>query len=272
MYHLLKKFDTLLKKIENIIVNSRFYNIIRFNFLSEFIIETLQKKTDNNVAFYQSFLPLNNNNKLIFDVGANKGNKIKAFLQMGFSVIAFEPEKKSLETLRWRYKNNKKVTIVPVGISNEEGKLTMHVTQARSGYNTLSNEWVESLENENTNRWKKKHIYKQSYEVEVKTLDQMIDKYGLPLFIKIDVEGFELQVLKGLHTLPQYLSFECNLPEFKIQTIEILNHIEQINKNIEYNFSVQDKPLNNHWITHQELLSFINKTQERYLEIICKKL
>lgn len=261
----------MLKKIENIIANSPFYNIIRFNFLSEFIIEFLQKKTYNNVAFYQSFLPLNDTNKLIFDVGANKGNKIKAFLQMGFTVIAFEPEKKSLETLQWRYKNNNKVSIVPVGISDKEGMLTMHITQARSGYNTFSNEWVESLEDKTANRWKKKHIYKQSYEVQVKTLDQMINKYGLPLFIKIDVEGFELQVLKGLHTLPRYLSFECNLPEFKNKTIEILNHIELINKNIEYNFSVQDKPLNKHWITPQEMLSFINTTQERYLEIICKK-
>lgn len=75
---------------------------------------------------------------MVFDIGSNKGNKVKAFLKMGFTVIAIEPEKKSLETFHFRYHNNKSVTIVPKGVSGKEGLLELHITDARSGLNTFS--------------------------------------------------------------------------------------------------------------------------------------
>lgn len=48
----------------------------------------------------------------------------------------------------------------------------------------------------------------QSIPVEVITLDQLIENYGLPHFCKIDVEGFEDQVLAGLSYPLPALSFE----------------------------------------------------------------
>src|SRR5215213_4527125 len=121
----------MIKRIEKLIIESPVYNFLRFNILSESLMEALQKKTQKNISYYSSFLKPNQN-KLIFDIGANKGNKIKAFLKMGYKVIAVEPEKSSLETLNFRYKN-KNVIIVPKGLSDKDGTEVLHITTARSG-------------------------------------------------------------------------------------------------------------------------------------------
>ena len=93
----------MLKKIESLINKSPFYNIIRFNPVSDFIVEAKTRRTKKSIQFFSSFLDSHSSNKLVYDIGANKGNKVNALLRMGFGVIAVEPEKKALSTLRWRF-------------------------------------------------------------------------------------------------------------------------------------------------------------------------
>lgn len=51
-------------------------------------------------------------------------------------------------------------------------------------------------------KWNKKKI------VSVTTLDDLIKEFGMPAFCKIDVEGCEIAVLRGLSKPISYLSFE----------------------------------------------------------------
>lgn len=260
----------MLKKIESVINNSPFYNIIRFNPISDLIIEKKTKRTKKAISFYSSFLN-NSSNILIYDIGANKGNKVKAFLKMGFKVIAIEPEKKALSTLHWRFGNNKKVTIVEKGISDKEETLTIHVAEGRSGLNTLSDKWVNTLETENENRWHRKHSFKKSYEVAVTTLEQMFSEYGLPYFIKIDVEGYENKVIKGMKQMPAYISFETNLPEFKNETLESIEHLNALSDKIKFNYSFTEKIVSPVWLSSKEIIGIINDPSIRYMEVIAKK-
>lgn len=260
----------MLKRVEALINNSPFYNITRFNPVTDFIIETRLQKTKKAVDFYSSFLNIENTNQLIFDIGANKGNKVKAFLKMGFKVIAVEPEKKALSTLKWRFAKNKNVRIVGQGVSDKEGILDIHIADSRSGLNTLSDKWVNTLETENETRLDKKNAFKKNYKINVTTLDQLFATYGFPYFIKIDVEGFEINVLKGMGQLPPFLSFETNLPEFKDETLECIRRLQNLSDRITFNYSFDDKLESEKWFSPDEIRNFINDPSIRYMEIICK--
>lgn len=260
----------MLKKIEALINRSPFYNIIRFNALTDLILEVKNRKTRKDINFYSSFLDLHSSNKLVYDIGANKGNKVKSFLKMGFRVIAIEPEKKALSTLYWRFSRNKNVTIVEQGVSDKEGTSDIHITDSRSGLNTLSDKWVNTLETGKDNRWQKKHSFKDSYTITVTTLDHLFALYGDPYFIKIDVEGYENRVIKGMHKLPAFVSFETNLPEFLQETMECIRHLTKLSDKIVFNYSLADKPASEKWLAGDEMMKIITNPSIRYMEIICK--
>lgn len=261
---------SLLNKIKNLAISSPFYNQVRFNPLSDSLIELLFQKTQKGIDFYSSFLDKNNDNKLIFDIGANKGNKIKVFRKMGFEVIGLEPELTALSTLEYRFKNDKNVKIVNKGVSNQEGELDIFITASRSGLNTLNQKWTEIVEENKDGRWNYNQRFKRAYKVKVITLQELIEQFGIPYFIKIDVEGLELNVIKGLHKLPPFISFECNLPEFKDETLEIIERISDLNPLTTYQYSINDSLVAERWLKKNEIMNYISQTSEKYLEIISK--
>src|SRR5476651_1648081 len=74
--------------------------------------------------------------------------------------------------------------------------------------------------------------------MEMTTLDNLIKQYGAPDFLKIDVEGYESEVLKGLHSPVNMISFEYTTPELTEKAVECIDLIEAVNKNIECNYCV----------------------------------
>ena len=72
------------------------------------------------------------------------------------------------------------------------------------------------------------------------TLDNLIAIYGKPTFIKIDVEGFEHEVLKGLSQNVKFISFEYTVPEAITSVLDCIDRISTIDNqnNILFNYSV----------------------------------
>ena len=132
----------------------------------------------------------------VLDIGANVGfwtlPLAKALSKSASNVFAFEPTPASLATLRINIAINQltNVMVNPVGLSDSAATLSLSVFDAygtSSGWNTFA-----ALANNAGTPSK-------TVEAEVRPLDDWWIENGSPLcgFIKIDVEGFETNVLKG---------------------------------------------------------------------------
>ena len=150
--------------------------------------------------FYHHFV---DKGSTVFDVGANVGTYTEAFLSLGAGkVVAVEPTPdlvRRLECIR-----DQRLTVVGAGVGKEAGTLPFNLSNF-STLNSFSGEWLDKVAEEVPSgrpQWIK------TVNVEVTTLDALIREHGIPDFIKIDVEGAELQVLQGLTRSPKYLSFE----------------------------------------------------------------
>lgn len=142
---------------------------------------------------------------LCFDVGANVGDKTAALLDAGAaSVVAVEPQHHCADALRARFAADQ-VVVVECGLGASAGWAELYPS-AFDTLSSFSSDWIGAATGAGRfpgNRWD------APIPVTMNTLDGLIDEFGLPRFCKIDVEGYEEQVLQGLtHTGLEILSFE----------------------------------------------------------------
>lgn len=151
-------------------------------------------------AFYSQFFQPGD---LVFDVGANQGEYSEIFAGEGARVLAIEPNTAYATRLKALART---ADIHPVftAIGEAPGEAVLNVCST-PGFSTLvdrSVDWIESSPDYKDVRWT------HTLTVPVTTLDLLAAEYGEPEFVKIDVEGFEINVLRGMSFRPRYLSFE----------------------------------------------------------------
>src|SRR6478736_7388140 len=142
---------------------------------------------------------------LVFDIGAHVGDRVASFQRLGARVVAAEPQPAAVKVLRLFYGRNPDVTIEPVAVGRATGTISMLVNPDNPTVSTASHEIVSAARDApgwEAQRWTR------TIRVPVTTLDSLIARHGMPAFIKIDVEGFELEVLAGLSGPVKALSFE----------------------------------------------------------------
>jgi FkbM family methyltransferase len=206
---------------------------------------------------------------LVYDVGANIGDKVDSFLQLKARVIAIEPDPINHKRLRSRFKHKPHFTLVPFAASDNNGVANFYVQVPGSAFNTMSQKWKFSLETAAVNRWETSIAFNDTTEIKTTTLNTLIAQYGKPSFIKIDVEGHELSCLKGLTQKIKTISFEANLPEFKAETLEIVQLLKTIDANVRFKYILSGYSFaqNNTTSSAEEFYSFLQQTEERYMEI-----
>lgn len=159
------------------------------------------KEDEQRRTFYSRFIRPND---LVFDVGANLGNRTKVFLRLGARVIAFEPQDECCAVLRRAFAGNSRVTVKQTALGSVDGTAEMYVGSAHT-LTSLSKEWIAAVRE--SGRFSG-YEWRSPVVVATRSLDSMIREYGRPRFIKVDVEGYEQEVLSGLTTAIPFVSFE----------------------------------------------------------------
>ena len=142
---------------------------------------------------------------LVFDVGAHVGDRVTAFRRSGARVVAVEPQPLLARYLRLRFALDRGVTIVEAGLGASEGHADMQVNRANPTVSTLSGDFVQAADG--AEGWEGQ-AWDDTHRIRVTTLDRLIELHGAPDFIKVDTEGHEAEVLKGLSEPVPALSFE----------------------------------------------------------------
>ena len=199
--------------------------------------------------FYSEFI---GKYDLCFDVGANYGNRTRAFLSLKAKVVAIEPQEICFRYLKEKF--GKKIELVTKGLSNEAGVKEFYISNT-STISSFSKDWIDSVKDQRFKEYK----WNKVMQVEMTTLDKLCEQYGTPKFIKIDVEGYEFEVLSGLSRPVKMISFEYTTPEQVNKAIECLNLIYSVNKYIECNYSIGESmefSLQN-WCSFEEMIIYI---------------
>ncbi|HYG89906.1 MAG TPA: FkbM family methyltransferase [Azospirillum sp.] len=179
-------------------------------------------------AFYAGFVRPGD---LCFDIGAHMGDRVAVFLSLGARVVAVEPQPDFQRILRAQFGRNPRAVLEAGAVGAHAGTAELRINRRHPTLSTLSADWIAAVGRDAsfpTTGWNERLM------VTVTTLDALIAEHGVPAFCKIDVEGFEQQVLAGLSRPLPCLSFEY-IAVTRDMAVACIDRLEQLGK---YRFNV----------------------------------
>jgi FkbM family methyltransferase len=166
------------------------------------------------LRFYRPFI---RQGSLVFDVGANVGIYTEVFAALGARVIAMEPNPRCCRILE-ELAQREPVIVEPCAAADVPGRMTLQVCE-----NHLLSALAPTLDDAaDRSPVHRAANWIGAIEVDVKTLDQIAKTHGVPSFVKIDAEGFDDRVLRGMSFQPDAVTFEYyrHLPDVARRCLE----------------------------------------------------
>lgn len=141
--------------------------------------------------------------RLIFDLGMNNGDDTAFYLSRGYNVVALDANPALCEAAKRRFRtaiDDGRLTLLNAAIWDNEGEATFYLNLDNDHWSSLDIGWA----GRDASRVRK-------IRVNCLTLSRLFEEFGVPLYLKIDVEGVDQSILEQLRSadlLPLYVSVE----------------------------------------------------------------
>lgn len=238
--------------------------------LYDFFCGSVRLRTEKRKAvnFFKDFISTGKvKTDLWFDIGANIGTRTSLFLRLSKRVLSVEPDPENLRILQRRFRFSRRVELMPVAVGAREGIVDLYQGGAFSTVSTKERDLLQRKEG-----FMGGHLQKEvAISVKQQTLDSLIESFGRPDFIKIDVEGYEKEVIAGLSVPVPALSFEANLSEFADETFQAVRHLNRLSR-YQFNFVLTDPPdgfFSKEWLAADRLIDILKQQTFSYCEVFC---
>jgi FkbM family methyltransferase len=228
------------------LVGNPAYRPLRYAYQSVFKREVVNVRRIRR-AFYAQFITRKD---LVFDVGANIGNYTETFCDIAKNVVAVEPDPRNVKVLKQRL--SRRAHIEECAMGRTEGTANLHLSDRNdvgvgegSTVSTLSPSFAKKISGS----------VGDVIPVRVRTLDSLAEQYGTPGFVKVDAEGYDAEVLSGMHFEPAMVSFEFLPSDLSIarQCVELLRHrVFNVSLEEQCRFAL-DK-----WVDAESMLGFLS--------------
>ena len=205
---------------------------------------------------------------LVFDIGASYGSKASIFRRLAQRVIAVEADPAAFALLSRRFAQHPEVVPWHAAATDHNGiGRFFRIDNSSDAYNSTDESWVAAIAAE------RGKAAPSAIEVPYITIDALIARFGVPDYIKLDIEGAELAALHGLTQPIRLISFECNLPAYDAQLHDAIALLMQRAADARFNCVIDEPPHGFDlpaWVTGLELLAHIRERRYGYAEVYCR--
>lgn len=163
---------------------------------------------------------------LVFDFGLHKGEDTHFYLAKGYRVVAFEADPKLAAACREQFADEigaGRLTIMEGAVAPASaGDEVVFYVSDKSVWGTTDPDWVE----------RNRRVGIEAHEIRARRVDlaAVLQQFGVPHYMKIDIEGADrhvLEVLASQPARPQFISMESEMVDFD-ELIEELRTLREL--------------------------------------------
>ena len=155
--------------------------------------------------------------KLIYDVGAYDGTDTAYYLSLGYNVLAIEADPALAERLRVKFCDAVRAGTLQVlhcGVTESDGERPFYICPKMQDWNSFDRNWATS-----------RGMEVVEVSVPTRRFESILAEYGVPTFLKVDIEGLDGLCIKALNAqlAPRFVSFEASRKD-----IDLIVHLRAI--------------------------------------------